>query len=440
MIRNTLKPGAILPFPLLFRRIRQGHPPFPKMIPGVLLLVAIACMLSPVSASANPSADQPHTGVQWGPFVTGTTSHSAIINWGTVQPGIGMVDYGKENETGGNLLVGSASEGDSFTMHHLLLTDLDPDQAYTYRIPGSPGTFSFHTYPLNGTIRFAVYGDTREQLPDWNQTALHAIVAERIAAEPGLLFVVHTGDMVNDPGDSGEWNRFFDAAGPMLGKITFYPVPGNHEGNLAEYHEIFGMPPWYSFRCGDSAFLVLDSNTIPPGMKTEQDTWLEESLSLPGAWKFVFLHHPMYSAEINHWGGYENIRRSWEGLFVREGVSAVFSAHVHAYEHFEEKGIHYFTIATGGAPSYPLSARKPEGYRNSLENTLAYAVVTVNGSSGTTTVEVIEVARVLDREITTFPPGTVFERVIISPPANGRSSLGEFPDIYPVFGKRISLV
>lgn len=435
MIRNTLKYAQ----PLLLPSLRT-LPPSGKVISLMLLLVAIACMVSVVSAYDIPSANQQDTAVQWGPFTTGTTSHSAIINWRTGLPVVGAVDYGKGDRPGGELFEGSVSENDSFTMHHLLLTDLAPDQTYTYRISGAPGTFSFHTYPLNGTIRFAVYGDTREQLPDWNQTALHALVAERIAAEPGLLFVVHTGDMVNDPADSGEWDRFFEAAGPMLGKITFYPVTGNHEGDLVEYHAIFGMPPWYSFGCGDSAFLVLDSNTIPPSMKAEQDHWLIENLSRPAAWKFVFLHHPMYSAEINHWGGYENIRRSWEDLFVREGVSAVFSAHVHAYEHFEEKGIHYFTIATGGAPFYPLSPQKPEGYRNSLENTLAYAIVTVNGSSGTTTVEVIEVARVLDKEITTFPPGTVFERVIISPSANGRSFLGKFPDIYPIFGKRISLV
>lgn len=438
MIRNTLKPGTILPFlPLL--RVRQEYSPSPKLIPGFLLLVAIACVISTVSAYDIPPVDQPDSGIQWGPFVTGTTSHSAIINWRTEQPGIGVVGYGNGDEAGGELFEGSVSENDSFTVHHLLLTDLAPDQIYVYHIVGSSGTFSFHTYPLNGTLRFAVYGDTREQLPDWNQTTLHALVAGRIAAEPKLLFVVHTGDMVNDRADSGEWNRFFEAAGPMLAKITFYPVAGNHEGDLTKYDEIFGMPPWYSFECADSAFLVLDSNTIPTDMKTEQDHWLTENLSQPAAWKFVFLHHPMYSAEINHWGGYENIRRSWEDLFVRDGVSAVFSAHVHAYEHFEEKGIHYFTIATGGAPFYPLSAQKPEGYLSSLENTLAYAVVTVNGSSGMTTVEVIEVAQVIDKKITLYPPGTVFERVIIPPSSKGRSFLGKFPDIYPIFGKRISL-
>ncbi len=435
MIRNTLK--SVQPVTLLSLRTL---PPSGKAISLMLLLMALSCVASTVSAYDLPSGDQHDSVIQWGPFVTGTTSHSAIINWRTGLPVVGAVDYWKGDETGGELFEGTVSEDDSFTMHHLLLTDLDPDQTYTYRIAGSPGTFSFHTYPLNGPIRFAVYGDTREQLPDWNQTALHALVAERIAGEPGLLFVVHTGDMVNDPADSGEWNRFFNAAGPMLGNITFYPVPGNHEGDLTEYQDIFGMPAWYSFKCGDSAFLVLDSNTISPAMKTEQDYWLIENLSRPAAWKFVFLHHPMYSAEINHWGGYENIRRSWEDLFVREGVSAVFSAHVHAYEHFEEKGIHYFTIATGGAPFYPLSPQNPEGYRNSLENTLAYAIVTVNGSSGTTTVEVIEVARVLDKEITTFPPGTVFDRVIISPSAHDRSLLRKFPDIYPLFKKHLSLV
>ena len=42
-------------------------------------------------------------------------------------------------------------------------------------------------------------------------------------------------------------------------------------------------------------------------------------------------------------GEFEPVLQEW-------GIQAVFSAHVHAYEHYEEQGIHYFTLGTGGAP------------------------------------------------------------------------------------------
>jgi hypothetical protein len=60
-----------------------------------------------------------------------------------------------------------------------------------------------------------------------------------------------------------------------------------------------------------------------------------------------------------------------------------------------------------------LAEEKMDGYRNSFENTLGYARVTVNGDKAF--MEIIKVADVSGSEVTyIYPPNTVFERVDLS--------------------------
>jgi hypothetical protein len=110
-------------------------------------------------------------------------------------------------------------------------------------------------------------------------------------------------------------------------------------------------------------------------------------------------------------------------VFVAGGINAVFNGHVHVYERYYEDGIHYAVLGIGGGPSYMLAEEKIDGYRNSLENTLGYARVTVDGN--TAFMEIIKVADVSGNETTyIYPPNTVFERVDLSPePLFSKTSL-----------------
>jgi hypothetical protein len=215
----------------------------------------------------------------------------------------------------------------------------------------------------------------------------------------------------------------------MMNHVPFYPVSGNHERDSGVLQEIFGMPSWYSFRCSDVRLVVLDSNPLPPNLAAEQDQFVAGNKDHDVNWTFVALHHPPYSADPNHPGGFVDVRERWEPIFIRWGVSAVFAGHVHAYEHIEEKGIHYFTVATGGAPSYLLSPNKPEGYVKGLENTLGYVVVTVNS---TTMIEFVEIANVQGNTNRVFAPGTVYERVLLVNPSvtTPRWEVSGFPILF----------
>ena len=407
----------------------------------VLISLVIFTTLFPAVVNAGPVLSSGETvsvgdeAIVWGPYLTNTTGNSTTLNWKTKGPSIGRVGYVLSGSNSPGISSKGVSEKKQSLIHHVPLNNLEPGKRYSYWIGNSSQNYSFLTFPTGGPFMFVVYGDTREQLPGWSQSELHARVAERIAMEQGCLFVVHTGDLVNDPADEDEWGRFFEAAGPMLANTTFYPVPGNHEGDLLKYVEYFGLPPWYNFTVAGSEFIILDSNTRKPIIGDQQDRWLNQTLSGPSNGRFVFLHHPMYTSEANHWGGFLDIRQKWEQPFIKHDVLGVFSAHVHAYEHFYENGIHYFTIGTGGAPFYPLAEQKPGGYRNSMENTLAYARVTINANSGAALVEVIKVADVHDGKIVMYPPGTIAEWVAISEPPGKTPDIftDPFSDIYSLF-------
>jgi predicted phosphodiesterase len=269
-----------------------------------------------------------------------------------------------------------------------------------------------HTFTTFGsdTFTFVVYGDTQEQLPMFTQLDRHKIVADRIAAENDISFILHCGDLVGDADNPEEWNRFFEAARFALAKTPIFPVLGNHENNSSDYYDAFGVSQWYSFDCGNTHFAMLDSNSLT----AIQAEWLTEDLSDDTDWKFAVFHHPPYSSANYHWGGWLDLRTAWEPVFVANDVNAVFNGHVHVYERYYENGIHYAVLGIGGGPCYMLAEEKIDGYRNSFENTLGYARVTVNGDKAF--MEIIKVADVSGSNVTfLYPPNTVFERVDLGP-------------------------
>ncbi|KAF5422631.1 MAG: Calcineurin-like phosphoesterase, partial [Candidatus Methanocomedens sp.] len=255
----------------------------------------------------------------------------------------------------------------------------------------------------------------------------HKLVADHISEEENISFVLHTGDLVCFGEDLEEWNDFFGAGKAMLANTTIYPAVGNHEDDHTNYYDTFNVSQWYSFDCGNAHFTVLDSNDWAD--MTKQTEWLQDDLNNTATWKFVSFHHPPFSSDKRHWGGWLHLRDHWEDIFINNSVNAVFNGHVHAYERYKENGIQYMVLGCGGAPSYWLAEEKIPGYQNSFEHTLGYAKITIE--SDTVTMDIIKVADVSEdnKEVTyIYPKNTVFETVILegastSPPLSPSSSL-----------------
>jgi predicted phosphodiesterase len=257
----------------------------------------------------------------------------------------------------------------------------------------------------------------------------HKLVADRIAEEENLSFVIHCGDFVTFGNDPGEWNEYFAAAQTMLSSTTLVPVLGNHEGNRSLYYDAFAMPQWYSFACGDAHITVLDSNDWVGKRMDDETVWLEDDLASAEGWTFVVFHHPPFSSNERLWGGDLELREDWVPVFERYGVAAVFNGHTHAYERYSVNGTEYFVIPCGGEELFTLSKERPTGFRTSLEHTLAYLRVTVDAEQ--VRVEVVPVAEVSadNAEIVCmYPSGRVFETVVL--PSN-TFLIPSFSDLLP---------
>jgi hypothetical protein len=391
---------------------------------GMTVSVAIALSLATMVAAPQPAFTQaanfygpiwtetlPLVTPLWGPYITMTTETSTTINWKTESATTGWLDYATDAYFTAYGEYSHTVSGGGMQLHHVLITNLVPDTLYHYRVRINGESTADHTFRTFGSesFTFIVYGDTQAQPGSFTQMERHKLVADRIAEEEDISFVVHTGDFVNSGSQLENWNDFFNAARAMLADTTIYPVLGNHELNHANYYDAFGVPEYYSFECGNAHFTILDSNDWAD-ISTET-AWLVNDLDCEATWEFTFFHHPPYSSDASHWGGWINFRGYWEDIFIENGVNAVFNGHVHVYERYLENGIHYVVLGIGGGPLYYLAEEKYPGYQNSFENTFGYARITVDAERAV--MEVIKVADFTQEGIYVYPPNTIFETVVL---------------------------
>ena len=191
------------------------------------------------------------------------------------------------------------------------------------------------------SVRFAVIGDTGTGSKEQYQTADQLA---RFRASFPFDSVLMLGDNlygVEKPKDfSNKFERPYEA---MLKEgVKFYATLGNHDDPNQRLYKDFNMEGkrYYSFKPKDRVrFFSLDSNY----MDKQQIEWLEKELSGSGSdWKIAFFHHPLYSSGEKH-GPDEDLRKVLEPLFLKHGVSVVFTGHEHFYERLKpQKGIHYF--------------------------------------------------------------------------------------------------
>jgi calcineurin-like phosphoesterase family protein len=401
------------------------------IVTTVALLVV--CPALAISISENPDTSHDILMVSMGPVVSGTNQNSTVIRIISDNPCNPSVRYADESyfsiSQDYDREIVSSSNG---THHAIQIAGLKPATTYHYLVSGCgiPGIDrTFTTFPVAGSCTFIVYGDTREQAPLYNQTERHKLVADRIAQEKDIHFVVNSGDLVSDSSDAAEWSRFFDATEKVRSMTTYTAVPGNHDDNRTLFRQLFMTDNTTFFDCGNTRIALLDSTDMSSMTLEDQEAWLESSLrSYEGA-KVVIMHYPAFSSDEKHYGGWENIQRTLVPAFQESGVQLVFNSHVHAFEQVDRNGITYITEARGGAPGYPLNSTRIPGSVRAYENTLGYSRVTVNPDTGMITIDAIRVADVSGdlRTITNIYPESTVDAQIRIP----FSSLSPgFPDIF----------
>jgi len=294
------------------------------------------------------------------PYVQSVSACSAAVVWVSDQPNVGVVEYGETPQLGRKEVDGRAGR-----RHTVTLSGLEPEPAYYYRVVedgGSSAEGCFRTAPVseNSCFTFAVIGDSGNGKK--NQLAVAGLL-ERL--EPD--FILHTGDVVYPSGKDRHYDRrFFGPYGQLIRKVPVFPTLGNHDverKNGAAYLENFHLPRndprgtgrYYSFDWGNAHFVALNSELYYEdygGDPEEQKEWLERDLEeTRQPWKIVYLHRPPYSSSKH--GSDKEIRKDLEPVFVRHGVTVVFSGHDHHYERTVSiKGVTYVVSGGGGKSLY----------------------------------------------------------------------------------------
>ena len=268
-----------------------------------------------------------------------------------------------------------------------------------------------------GSVNFLVVSDWgREGIDDTDKkTPGQLKVAKQLGSSAKKIkasFIVTCGDNFHDKGVSSStdplWQVNFEKVYSVKSlQIPWYIALGNHdyEGNVeAELEYAKTSKRWieparyFSFtkkisKSTRALFVILDSSPfVDEYMNQKNDghhvagqkialqwRWCDSVLSSSTAsWKFVFFHHPAYSASSKH-GSTVEIQRAFVPLFEKYHVTACFSGHDHDLQHSrpDSATVEYFGCG-GGSETRPAGQAAFTKYSNA---SLGFGIVSLTQST-----------------------------------------------------------
>lgn len=179
--------------------------------------------------------------------------------------------------------------------------------------------------------------------------------------------LLHTGDIAYPVStDAALEDLYFGAYRGLMGRMPFYPCPGNHDyvEDLEPYLRWHALPGgqgtkaghegrYYSFEAKGVEFLSLDSNDPLWEGKAMLD-WLDARLAASRAfWRVAYFHHPPYTAGKH--AGDETCKLAAERLaprLERARIPLVLNGHDHNYQRSLSGDTTYLVTGGGGAWLY----------------------------------------------------------------------------------------
>jgi acid phosphatase type 7 len=343
-----------------------------------ILLASIALLSSGLALTGTSGgARLPGEELLKGPIIQDVQKDRATLTWVTRRL---AGQYSKEAG-------GEETPFNEDIYHQTELTKLEPGNRYRYRLDqyGTDASGTFSTAPASGATPFffVIFGDTR------TGHDVHKKVVERVTMEQPV-FVVHTGDLVDNGDQAALWDEFFEIEKDLLRNVPFYSTPGNHEQNTPVFFKYFAFPGGdghhYSFDWGDTHFAAIDSNEIGKNpqdraaFRQEQLDWLREDLARSSKpLVFVWLHHPLFTGVAARKPTAARLAAILEPVLLKGRVAAVFGGHDHNYQHHVHAGIDYVVSGGGGAPLYALTATPDTMVKGIVADN--YVRVHVNGTT-----------------------------------------------------------
>lgn len=290
------------------------------------------------------------------------------VTWVTLQ-----ATPGAEVVFGSEAWQRSVAEGASATsrdggwvgiIHNAIMTNLDHDTTYWYRVgsnaSGWSRNYSFHTIPQNvGTterpLRVIAIADM-----DYGRNGDVTIRRLNSLAESGQLpdVLIHFGDIAYADADMQHWDLYSRMVEPFAARVPYMTTPGNHElwYNFSSYKMRFhdsmpraegGAPDdamYYSFTIGPVQFLMLNTESPidTPQFDAQQYSWAEQRLKEMNAkrdehpWIVVAHHRPLYCTLLPSTACVEErfalLATGIEDVYMKGQVDCVLVGHLHNYE------------------------------------------------------------------------------------------------------------
>lgn len=192
-------------------------------------------------------------------------------------------------------------------------------------LPDDPAdTVSFGLTPSNerAQTEFTWIHITDTQITSLMTYPLRDDIAEICSIQPRPLFIVNTGDIVNDGPNEAEWQYYADSIAEST--IPLFHTVGNHDDTdnpvTLDLYEKYAGPPYYSFEIGNTHFIALDTWLIPRDVPLQQ-TWLaNDLLQAPQEYTKIVFNHFMF----------RELASSIQTMLETNGISSVFSGHHHS--------------------------------------------------------------------------------------------------------------
>ena len=278
------------------------------------------------------------------------------------------VEYGTNQSYGALAAMSRQASGGGTFFQRALLTGLQPETTYQYRLVYSPTrdgvttNRSFRTAPSGeADFKFAVWSDSQgNNHSAWTADPLEPTSAMmRHTVASGVDFGFTTGDLAESGSSYADTRSFFlDRVARHLGAARPYFIAwGNHDTGetnaplrlSADLPSRFrtGFSPMhgsYAFTYANVFFVALDNyyqDEISNG-------WLASQLASPLAqnarFRIVGIHVPPF---CERWiDGSAALRTSLVPLLEQYRVALCFSGHTHEYERGATNGVNY--VVTGG--------------------------------------------------------------------------------------------
>ena len=334
------------------------------------------------------------------PYLQFVTKNSITVMWETTRPSTSIVHFGEDAK------VTKKTDGaNQQYVHEVKLKDLQPETQYFYKVESTDDqgksiasdVLTFQTANRFETpFAFAVISDTQS-----NPKVSGKVAQMAWGQRPN--FLLHPGDLVGTGSNDSHWkDQFFPSMNPLISRVAFFPVLGNHEVNARNYYDYMSLPKpeyYYQFSYGNTDFFMLDTNkNVDPN--SEQYQWLDAALQKSKAtWKFVCHHHPPFSSDENDYGNLWKTNKSTRGdkrvrvltkLYEKHHVDVVWCGHIHSYERTwplkngkvvsDGKGPIYMITGGGGGGLETPGPIKP-WFQNNVRRGHHYCMVAINGKT-----------------------------------------------------------